>query len=590
MTDIRPSPEPSAGRLRTALASVFGKCMVLIGAVSLLVSALISVQTNALTVRTMSDGMIALAELRIGNAAQNLGGFVRFGKVDGVLDELGVLLAADDGTVVSALVTDAAGAIVAQAGEDAGTKSAGLQTLAQAAFRASAPARATEGFDFAYPVYFGDGGTPVGAVAMSVSDAITRAAILGKQLTIALIAGGVLLVALILAGIALWRMLIRPLRDVGSTMSRVACAELDMDVPCAQRGDEIGRIARDLSAMLDALKTARSAEDRRMRAAEDQLFVVGKLSEGLRALSSGDLSRTVDAAFPDEYAQLKSDLNATVDGLNDMLCRVRQAARDIRGEAGGITAQSADLARRTETQAATLEQTAAAIAELTESVRSASAGTQAVETTIEEAREDADQSEKVVKDAVDAMRQIEESSRQISTIVAVIDDIAFQTNLLALNAGVEAARAGDAGRGFAVVASEVRALAQRSSDAAKEIKTLINGSAAQVGRGVDLVARTGTALAGIVERVNLISVRMKDIASGSAEQAAGLAQINTGVNHLDQMTQRNAAMVAESASATQALNTEAERLADLIARFRLAGQAGESAEAPAPHPAEQRVA
>ncbi|KIC35150.1 methyl-accepting chemotaxis protein, partial [Leisingera sp. ANG-M7] len=241
--------------------------------------------------------------------------------------------------------------------------------------------------------------------------------------------------------------------------------------------------------------------------------------------------------------------------------QVIAAAASIRNGASEISQASDDLSHRTESQAATLEQTAAALDELTASVKSAAEGARSVEATMEDAKQEARNSGEVVQSAVSAMTEIEESSNKISQIISVIDDIAFQTNLLALNAGVEAARAGEAGRGFAVVASEVRALAQRSSDAAMEIKTLISDSSGQVARGVDLVGKAGDALQSIVSQVTHISQLVSGIAEGAAEQSTGLNEINTGVTQLDQVTQQNAAMVEEATAAGHMLKTDAGKLA-----------------------------
>ena len=216
-----------------------------------------------------------------------------------------------------------------------------------------------------------------------------------------------------------------------------------------------------------------------------------------------------------------------------------------------------------------MEETAAALDQLTASVREAAESASEVENVVTKARKDAEESGVIVSEAVDAMSMIRKSSNEISQIIGVIDDIAFQTNLLSLNAGVEAARAGEAGRGFAVVASEVRALAQRSSDAAKQIKLLITSSSEQVETGVGLVGRTGEALASIIDRVSSIDKLVSGIASGSREQSSGLSEINIGMSQLDQVTQQNAAMVEEATAAATTLRTEAAGLTHVVGRFNL---------------------
>jgi methyl-accepting chemotaxis protein len=330
-------------------------------------------------------------------------------------------------------------------------------------------------------------------------------------------------------------------------------------------GRRIGAIGLQLS--LDRLVSIATdlMEQERARLQADQQPVVDVLSVGLQNLAAGNLQDALSEEFGGNYETLRGDFNRTLDKLNGTIAQVVDTAETIRTRSTEISSASEDLSRRTENQAATLEETAAALDELTSSVKSAAKGAREVENIVRQARREAEESGAVVS----AMTEIERSSDQISQIIGVIDDIAFQTNLLALNAGVEAARAGDAGKGFAVVASEVRALAQRSSAAAKEIKTLIGTSTQHVGRGVDQVGRAGKALASIVNRVAHISTLVSDIAAGASEQSTGLAEINIGVTQLDQVTQQNVAMVEESTAASHSQHQEASDLAALVARFAL---------------------
>ena len=313
----------------------------------------------------------------------------------------------------------------------------------------------------------------------------------------------------------------------------------------------------------------RRSEEERARNASQQQDVVAALGLALKALAEGDLECAIDTAFPPDYEKLRHDFNAAVESLRLAVGAVAQNAVSIRSETSEITTAADDLSRRTERQAATLEQTAAALDELTASVRSAAEGADEASTMSAEAQSSAAEGGEVARQAVAAMDAIKTSSQEISKITSVIDDIAFQTNLLALNAGVEAARAGEAGRGFAVVATEVRALAQRSSDAASEINALISSSGDQVQRGVDLVDRTGTALSAIVSSIADISKRVSSIATSAREQAIGLAEINTAVNELDHVTQQNAAMFEETTAASHALTAEADALTSAVSRFRM---------------------
>jgi methyl-accepting chemotaxis protein len=253
---------------------------------------------------------------------------------------------------------------------------------------------------------------------------------------------------------------------------------------------------------------------------------------------------------------------------------VATSASAIQSGAREISTASDDLSRRTEQQAASLEETAAALDEITATVKKSAEGAKHAREVVGAADTDAKNGAVVVKQAVEAMDAIAHSSGQIGQIIGVIDEIAFQTNLLALNAGVEAARAGEAGRGFAVVASEVRALAQRSADAAKEIKGLISTSTSQVDMGVKLVAETGQALERIISQVSEINTVVAEIASGAQEQATGLAQVNTAINQMDQTTQQNATMVEESTAASHSLSQETSQLSGLIGRFQTGAASG----------------
>ncbi|NIZ61339.1 methyl-accepting chemotaxis protein [Sedimentitalea sp. CY04] len=320
-------------------------------------------------------------------------------------------------------------------------------------------------------------------------------------------------------------------------------------------------------AAREQAQAAERAEAKATRSQKDAEHVVSVVGEHLGQMADGRLDCEIGTEFPAEYDQLRTNFNVTVGTLKETIEQVMEATTSINGGATEISRSSEDLSNRTESQAATLEQTAAALEELTVSVTSAAEGARSVEHTMGEARQEAKSSGEIVKRAVSAMTEIESSSAQISQIISVIDDIAFQTNLLALNAGVEAARAGEAGKGFAVVASEVRALAQRSADAATEIKSLISDSSKQVEHGVELVGKAGESIGNIVDRVTHISTLITDIAEGAAEQSTGLGEINTGVSQLDQVTQQNAAMVEEATAAGHLLHSDAVKLSDLMARF-----------------------
>jgi methyl-accepting chemotaxis protein len=318
-------------------------------------------------------------------------------------------------------------------------------------------------------------------------------------------------------------------------------------------------------------------EDERNDNAEKQKVVVQALGHALKQLSQGDLTSTITTPFSGSYEVIRTDFNAAVASLRDALSTVVNNSTSIRTETKQISSASDELARRTERQAATLEETAAAMNELVASVREAAKNANEANVMSKDAQTNAANGSKVASLAVDAMDAIRTSSGEISKISSVIEDIAFQTNLLALNAGVEAARAGESGRGFAVVATEVRALAQRSSEAAKEINDLIEKSGQHVATGVDFVKKTGGALSSIQSSIEDISSRVEGIAASAAEQTGALVEINAAVNDLDQVTQRNAAMFEETSAATHALRGEVDALSEAVSMFTLSGSAGHAA-------------
>jgi len=339
----------------------------------------------------------------------------------------------------------------------------------------------------------------------------------------------------------------------------------------------------------------RAAEEQRKIAEAEAIaaaerMVVGSFGQGMSALAAGDLTYRITSDVPEAYQQLRADFNGAVASMQEAMAAISRNASGVRGGAGEVAQAADDLSRRTEHQAATLEETAAALDQVTVTVRKTAQGAARANDLVDNTKVETAASGEVMLQAVSAMSEIEKSSHQISQIIGVIDEIAFQTNLLALNAGVEAARAGDAGRGFAVVASEVRALAQRSSDAAKEIKTLISASSQQVGTGVKLVDQAGGALQKIVAQVTEISALVSEISASANEQSSALGEVNTAVNQMDQATQQNAAMVEQTTAASRSLSGEADELSALVARFRVEDGSAElrpvaaRERKPAPHP------
>ncbi len=371
-----------------------------------------------------------------------------------------------------------------------------------------------------------------------------------------LVVGGVIYIS---------RRALAPLAATADAMTHMAQGDFDVVVAGSDRKDEIGN-------MVAAIEVFRANSKAQVGAKETQR-VVDTVSQALSELSKGNMVHRIDTTFVAEYETLRNRYNETMDGLADIMTRVAGSASSVHTGASEIRAASDDLAQRTEQQAASLEETAAAMNQVTDMVQGTAKSAAEVNLSITEAHREANEGGRVVERAVGAMSAIEKSASEITQIINVIDGIAFQTNLLALNAGVEAARAGDAGKGFAVVANEVRALAQRSADAAKDIKALIMTSAQQVGEGVALVGETGTLLSRIVARVGEISTLITGIADSAEIQATNLRQVNGAVGEMDKMTQQNAAMVEESTAAARSLAGEADELSTLVARFDTGGPA-----------------
>jgi methyl-accepting chemotaxis protein len=409
------------------------------------------------------------------------------------------------------------------------------------------------------------------------------------------------LLAVIAASVLGWYLtasIARPVKAMTDAMKRLSQGHTDIEVPAAGRKDEIGDMASAVVVFKDAAiekvrlekmaaeqraaadRERAVAEEQRAAIAREQSEVVNQLGSGLSRLASRDLTVSL-AGFPSDYKKLEADFNSAVSSLREAISLVSENTNMILSGSSEISTAADDLSKRTEQQAASLEQTAAALDQITAAGKKAAVGAEHAREVVTAAQGDAARAGAVVGKTVEAMGNIEKSAQQVNQIIGVIDEIAFQTNLLALNAGVEAARAGEAGRGFAVVASEVRALAQRSADAAKEIKSLISKSSAQVAEGVELVAETGKSLERILEQVNDINKVVVSIASGAQEQATGLAQVNTAINQMDQATQQNASMVEQSTAASHSLSQEARQLSDLVGQFQLGGGGGNVARMPA---------
>ncbi len=379
----------------------------------------------------------------------------------------------------------------------------------------------------------------------------------------------------------------KPLKAVAVAVNNMATGNYSDAIAINPTRDELGRLSGALERFrheladgvrvkLDQEKLREEMESGNRRQAELESSkaeglrnFVGSVQNSLKRLAEGDLTVRMAEPVASDYETIRQNFNSSVASLENTVRAVIRSVSTIRFGLAEITSASNDLARRTEQQAASLEETVAALGEVTRGVNETAEGAHSAKIAVNNARADAQDGGDVVARAVDAMNEIQESAAKIESIIGVIDEIAFQTNLLALNAGVEAARAGDAGKGFAVVAQEVRELAQRSADAAKEIKGLISTSSTHVDNGVKLVEQSGNSLARIVEQVVAMSQTITQIASSAREQATSLREVSSAADQMDTVTQQNAAMVEQATAATQSLTHETEALAETVKRFKV---------------------
>jgi len=364
-------------------------------------------------------------------------------------------------------------------------------------------------------------------------------------------------------------------------MEGLADGDLASPVLHTQHADCVGRLTQ-------AMDVFRANAEKVEGAAEIEQ-VVSVLSDGLQKLADGNLSYRIEDAFPGVYEELRTNFNQALISMSEVISAVVGSAANINNGAADIRHASDDLSQRTEQQAASLEETAAAMDQITSTVRESAQDAKRANEVVGATWTEAEESGHIVHRAVEAMNGIERASAEINDIISVIDGIAFQTNLLALNAGVEAARAGDAGKGFAVVASEVRALAQRSADAAKDVKSKITASTEQVDSGVALVSETGASLERIIGRIKEVSDLVSSISTSAEQQANGLQQVNTAVSEMDGVTQQNAAMVEQATAAARSLAEEADSLARQVAGFQIETKPERSAPSPV-HALQDRAA
>ncbi|WP_425098312.1 methyl-accepting chemotaxis protein [Tropicibacter sp. S64] len=551
-----------------ALKSVFVRSAAIMAVTTIVVAGVMAMQSARLADSLARSGIVARAAAAADNTSGTLAAPMRFKAAAKIEEEVQTAFAAGGEDIVGILVVDAAGNIVTEVmGEGAPGET--LAEVARNALNADTTLVEGDGLLTARAVRAAPDQPPLGVVAFAYSDAHALALVAGDKRAIVLWAAGIFIGMMVLTIVLLRRFLGRPLNELSDTIAGVARGDYDRDVGLATRQDEIGRIARHLDSLMERLRAARMAEAEQVQKLDAQVTVVRHLGDGLNALAEGILNHQIDEVFAGEYEALRQNYNRAVQTLRTAIANVSENAGNILSSANEIARASDDLSQRTETQAATLEETAAALEQMLATVQTAASRAKDVNVSVRTVRETALSNGEVMQEAVGAMGAIEKSSEKIVEIITVIDDIAFQTNLLALNAGVEAARAGESGKGFAVVASEVRGLAQRSAEAARQIKDLIDDSAGRVKDGVDLVQRAGVALEDVVGQVATISDLMAEIAAGAGEQADGLNEINTGVTNLDRVTQQNAAMVEETSAAAHMLREDANEMSAVVGKFRV---------------------
>jgi len=415
------------------------------------------------------------------------------------------------------------------------------------------------------------------AVAWGLADPAAFGPWRGKAQVVMLVAALIGAALCLTGAIGVRRRVIAPLRAVTDAIQRLAQGDAD-------RRLELGACADVVAALADAYENLRQvivdhAADEQIIAEANaaQARLVQMLGDGLSKIAQKDLTCRLTEKVPYAYRGLQADFNTAVDQLSEAIADVAESTQVLGAGMRETVAAADDLSRRAERHAANLEQTAAALADITATVGRTAEDAEQARQIVDGTSRDAEKSGIIVRQAIGAMGDIDQSSRKIGQIIGVIDSIATQTNLLALNAGVEAARAGEAGRGFAVVAAEIRDLARRCAKAAKEIEDLISVSNAQIGRGVALVGETGDALARIVEQIARVNDVVAEIAGRARQQAANLIEVNMAVGQMDQFTQQNAAMAEETTAVNHRLGEETKELIELISRFRVGATAGAAA-------------
>ncbi|MBO9468196.1 hypothetical protein J7443_23420 [Tropicibacter sp. R15_0] len=554
---------PTKSRKRSFFHSIFFRCSATMAITTIMVAATLSIGALNLLDRFAVEGVNRQVDNLAASAVGALQKPLRFNvanKVDEIT--LQTLHSAGD-NATEALVLGKDGAVLSQSAEEGSA----LRALATQALESGVPERADNGRLVAYPVSGSPDGPAFGVFAIASSYEAQRAVVARSVRGVVLLAVVVFTVMMGLTLLLLHRMVGRPLTRLSDCVAQVEQGDYLSPTGMDQRPDEIGAIAKRVDSLREVLSAGRTSEEERATLLDIQKGVVLTMGKALDRLAEGILYHQIDDRFDDDNEPLRVNFNRASGNLHALVRDVAKNAEFILNNANRMSTASHELSQRTETQAATLEQSAAALEQMLNTVKSVAENTAQADENVQKTREIALKNGSVMTAAVEAMDQIQDSSKKISEITSMIDDIAFQTNLLALNAGVEAARAGESGSGFAVVASEVRALAQRSSEAAQQIKGLIMSSSEQVQSGAELVQAAGTALDEVLSEVEEIANMMNGLASSAGEQAEGLNEVNVGISNLDRVTQQNASMVIEASTTAQELSASAKELGGLVGRF-----------------------
>jgi methyl-accepting chemotaxis protein len=506
-------------------------------------------------------------------AAQHIPTALRFGRVDPINETFQNIQERTEGTANAFVVLDKSGRVLTSQGDDV-SDLARLENVAQE--RLAAPADAPFSIPdieiTAVPVTFGPEADTVGVLAIHWDTSSSFDNLKNSSIASMIAASAIAILGVGLSVILISKLVTTPILSLTSSMERIAAGDLNADVSGTERSDEVGVMAQRLLGFRETLATEAAQRQERQELDQAKSKVFKELSRCLSSVAGGDMTPRIDAGniqdIDPQYGQVCDDFNNMVDAFVNAINNVLASAEMVKSNALEISEVSKEQSSRSESQATTLERSAQALQALTDSVRASAENAAQADEFITENRRQAETSGELVAQTIGAMRKIEKSSEQINDIITVIDDIAFQTNLLALNAGVEAARAGDAGRGFAVVASEVRALAQRASHSASEIKDLIANSTQHVSEGGSLVTDTGDALQTIIVQVSRVSELVSSIAQSSQEQSESLEQISQSVSEVDRTTQQNVAIIEETSASSQSLSIEAQNLRSTLSHFK----------------------